>query len=114
MSSPLRDALNKFLDEYIFAKQQVFKRNTFGEYVRSDIPRIMYNTGLVNPDKYLVTGSVGQGNWATIPWICIFDKSITTSATRGVYIVYLLSKDCQSLYLTFNQGCTEIKRSVVK
>ena len=29
----------------------------------------------------------GQGNWVDSPWIGIFDKSITTSATKGIYIV---------------------------
>ena len=59
----------------------------------------------------MITGSVGQGNWATVPWVCIFDRRITTTATKGVYIVYLLEKDGNSLYLTFNQGCTEIRKA---
>ena len=62
----------------------------------------------------MVTGSVGQGNWAMIPWICIFDRSITTTATKGVYIVYLFEKNGNSVYLTFNQGCTEIRNSHTK
>ena len=43
--------------------------------------------------------------------MCIFDRKITTSATKGVYIVYLLNRDANSLYLTFNQGCTDIRNS---
>lgn len=101
--------VNKILNEYIEAKQQVFAGNPMGNYFRNDIPETIYKTGIVDKNKYLITGSVGQGNWATIPWICIFDKSITTSATKGVYIVYLLSKDGNTLYLTFNQGCTDIR-----
>ena len=83
----------------------------FGSFVRSEIPRILYSTDIVDPDKYLITGSVGQGNWATVPWVCIFDRLITTTAQKGVYIVYLLSKDTNTLYLTFNQGCTELRRT---
>jgi 5-methylcytosine-specific restriction protein A len=37
----------------------------------------------------LVEGSPGQGNWAAVPWISVFDPAITTSATRGYYVVYL-------------------------
>jgi len=77
-------------------------------FVRTELPKALYSTGIVNDSKYDINGSVGQGNWATIPWIAIFDRSITTSATKGVYIVYLLAKDTNTLYLTFNQGCTEI------
>lgn len=101
--------INKIFNEYIEAKQQAFAGNPMGNYFRNNIPEVLYKTGIVDEDKYLITGSVGQGNWATIPWVAIFDRSITTTATKGVYIVYLLSKDGNTLYLTFNQGCTDIK-----
>lgn len=107
----MRIFIKKILNEYIEAKKQIFANNPMGNYFRNSIPDIIYKTGIVDKNKYLITGSVGQGNWATIPWICIFDRSITTSATKGVYIVYLLSKDGNTLYLTFNQGCTEIRNS---
>ncbi|WP_051209396.1 MrcB family domain-containing protein [Butyrivibrio sp. WCD3002] len=107
----LREVIDKFLNGYVDAKKEAFSGSPFGTFVRSEIPNAIYNTGLVDPQNYLITGSVGQGNWATIPWICIFDRSITTTATKGVYIVYLLSKTGESLYLTFNQGCTDIKNA---
>ena len=110
-SSILHELIEKLMYGYPKAKIESFANNPFGEFVRKDIPEKFYETGLIDKDKYLVTGSVGQGNWAMVPWICIFDKSITTSATKGVYIVYLLSRDSSELYLTFNQGCTEIRKT---
>lgn len=107
----MREQIQRFMQECPVAKGQSFGNNPFGVFVRTDIPRALYETGLVDREKYLITASVGAGNWAMIPWICIFDRSITTSATKGVYIVYLLSKDSKRLYLTFNQGCTEISNS---
>ena len=107
----LREAIEKFVNEYAVAKTEIFAQHPFGSFVRSDIPKILYSTNIVDPDKYLITGSVGQGNWATVPWVCIFDRLITTTAQKGVYIVYLLSKDTNTLYLTFNQGCTELRRT---
>ena len=107
----LKRTVDKFLNGYVEAKEQTFAGHPFGTFVRNEIPNALYSTQLINPDEYLITGSVGQGNWAMIPWICIFDRSITTSATKGVYIVYLLSKDGKSLYLSFNQGCTDIRNS---
>ncbi len=103
--------INKILTDYIPAKSEAFAGHPLGAYFRSEIPKIFYDTGLVDKEIYLVSGSVGQGNWATVPWICIFNRSITTSAIKGEYIVYLLSKDGTSLYLTFNQGCTEIRNT---
>ncbi len=105
---------NKLINEYLNATNQAFTSNPFGKFVREDVTEDLYNVGIVEKSKYKITGSVGQGNWATIPWIGVFDKRVTSSATKGVYIVYLLSKDSKSLYLTFNQGCTEIRKTHTK
>ena len=107
----MRTIIEKILSEYILAKQQTFAGHPMGSFFRNDIPNFIYKTGIVDSRTHLITGSVGQGNWATVPWVCIFDRKITTSATKGVYIVYLLSKDGKTLYLTFNQGCTDIRNS---
>lgn len=107
----MKKIIEKILNEYVLAKQEIFAGHELGTYFRDVIPKAIYSTGIVDRNKYLITGSVGQGNWATVPWICIFDKNITKSATKGVYIVYLLAKDGKTLYLTFNQGCTEIKKT---
>ncbi len=110
----MREIIEKILNEYVPAKNEAFTGHPLGTFFRNDIPRQIHDTGLVDSHDYLITGSVGQGNWAMVPWICIFDRSITTTATKGVYIVYLLKKDGTSLYLTFNQGCTEIRKSYSK
>ena len=107
----LKEVIEKIVNEYVPAKQEPFAGHSMGAFFRSEIPNAIYNTAIVDSDHYLIAGSVGQGNWATVPWICIYDKTITTSATKGVYIVYLLEKEGNSLYLTFNQGCTEIRNT---
>ena len=112
--SNMREIVEKMLNDYVPAKSEVFAGHPLGAYFRNDIPRKIYATGIVDQNDYLITGSVGQGNWAMVPWVCIFDRTITTSATKGVYIVYLLEKSGKSLYLTFNQGCTEIRNTHTK
>ena len=107
----MREFIEKIMNEYVHAKSEQITGHPLGTYFRNDIPREIYDTGIVDLNRYLITGSVGQGNWAMVPWICIFDRRITMSATKGVYIVYLLAKTGDSLYLTFNQGCTEIRNS---
>ena len=107
--SELKPVMDRVLNTYIAAKRETFAGHSLGNYFRNDIPTVFYSSGLVPSTEYLVAGSVGQGNWATVPWIGIFDRKITTSARKGVYIVYLLAKDGQTLYLTFNQGCTDIR-----
>ena len=107
----MREQIQRFMQEFPQAKAQAFGNNPFGDFIRSDLPEKIYETNLVDRKKYLIEASPGKGNWSTVPWICIFDRSITTSARKEVYICYLLSKDSERLYLTFNQGCTEIKET---
>lgn len=106
----IKPVIEHFLNNYIKAKQEKLAGHATGIYIRKDAPEALYQTGLVDRENYLITGRVGYGNWATIPWLGIFDRNFTTTATQGVYIVYLLAADGNSLYLTFNQGCTGNKK----
>ena len=106
----MREFIESVLNDYVVAKKSTFAGHPMGTYFRNDIPNIIYNTGIVNSATHLITGSVGQGNWATVPWVCVFDRTVTTSATKGAYIAYLLSKDGQTLYLAFDLGCTDIRK----
>ena len=106
----IKPVVEMFLNNYVASKQETFAGHSVGNYIRNDAPEALYKTGLIDRESYLIAGSIGQGNWAMVPWLCVFDKKVTTTATKGVYIVYLLAKDGKSLYLTFNQGCTDIRK----
>ena len=83
----LNSVVTKILNEYVPAKKETFAGHQMGSFFRTDIPLAIYGTGIVSSGPYLITGSVGQGNWAMIPWVCIFDRKITNTATKGIYIV---------------------------
>ncbi len=68
-------------------------------------------SSFINKENYLITGSAGQGNWADVPWIAVFDKEITTSATIGYDIAYLFRADMSGVYLSLNQGWTYFKEN---
>jgi hypothetical protein len=57
-----------------------------------------------------VKASPGQGNWANVPWIAFLAESETKSTQNGVYPVYLFRADMSAVYITFNQGVTELKK----
>jgi 5-methylcytosine-specific restriction protein A len=57
----------------------------------------------------LVEGSAGAGNWATVPWISLFDPAITTAATQGYYVVYLFHASEPMVHLSLNQGTTSVR-----
>ena len=110
----MREAIVKLINEFLTAKGESFGQHPLGDYVRNDIPQIINSTGIIDTNKYMVTASVGQGTWAQVPWIAILDKAITTTPTKGVYVVYLISEDTNRIYLTLNQGCEKIRKSDVK
>jgi hypothetical protein len=44
-----------------------------------------------------------------VPWLAVIDPDVTTTAHRGIYVVYLWSADLSDVYLTVNQGVTAIE-----
>ena len=80
-----------------------------GKLFRNVLPSQIQKLLNLDETSYKVEGSIGQGNWAEIPWISIFLKDITTSATNGYYIVYLFKSDMSGFYLSLNQGWTYFK-----
>ena len=111
----LREKFRQFINEYAEIYAEVNKtqnyRHPFGSFIRNDIPNQIRNNLTLDQSQYIVKGSNGAGRWTTVPWIAIFDRRITQSAQRGVYLVYLLNKDKKELYLTLNQGATDVSQN---
>jgi hypothetical protein len=63
-----------------------------------------------NPHNYKFQGSDGQGFILSAPWIAVFNRSITESATKGYYLVYLLSEDLKRLVLEVGFGATQFEK----
>lgn len=70
----------------------------------------------IRNDNIIVKPSVGQGNYADIPWICLLstNASISPSAQKGIYIVLLFSKKGDSFYLALSQGITNFRNMGLK
>lgn len=114
MANNFKNMLYRFINEYtkVFddvTKSQDFK-HPFGSFIRRDITEEIRKNASLDQNQYIIKGSCGAGRWTPVPWIAVFDKRITTSAQRGVYIVYLLNKDKKELYLTLNQGATDVSQ----
>ena len=52
--------------------------------------------------------SLGKGVWAKIPWVALLNRRVTTSTQSGLYIVFLIAEDLSTVYLTLNQGMTDL------
>nr|WP_285847983.1 MULTISPECIES: DUF3578 domain-containing protein [unclassified Mesobacillus] len=98
------------MSEYLDSKTEPLANHPLGSFVRNDFPDEFYKLSFIDTSDYVVTGSIGQGNWAFVPWIAIMNRSITVSTQRGYYIVYLFSEDMKRVYLTLAQGVTETSK----
>ena len=66
------------------------------------------------PNPYSFTASIGKGKLADIFWFGILDKKITDDPQEGVYVVYLVSYNGRSIYLSLIQAINGAIDSTVK
>jgi hypothetical protein len=75
-------------------EQQVFK-------LLHDLAREL--RGIV-PGHYLVPVSQGVGNLPLGLWVSILDPDVTTTPTKGIYVVFLYNENRTTVTLSLNQG----------
>jgi MoxR-like ATPase len=101
----LRNTISRIMSEYVQAKREPFSGHALGELVRRQVPAGIQDYPFIH-SQLKIQGSVGMGNWATVPWIAILDRRITETTQHGEYIVYLFAEDMSKVYLTLAQGVT--------
>lgn len=63
-------------------------------------------------ERYVLKGSAGQSQWTATPWLAVMDPAVTTTVQEGYCVVYLLTADGSSIYLTLLQGGTTLKNAL--
>ena len=104
----LRDYLLEIMGGYVEARtNQPFGREAS---MRNTFARIDNLISQINwlPPTVIVKWSVGQGNWARVPWVAFLDSRLTDTTQKGIYLVYLFREDMQGLYLALIQGVTDV------
>ena len=104
----LRDVLERIGKSYIDARAASFQGHSLARFIRKDGPDEIAHT--LGDSGLISKGGCGvSGQWAYVPWIGLFDPAITDGAQHGFYIVYLFSADMKRVYLSVNQGTTEVQ-----
>ncbi|MBN9537334.1 MAG: DUF3578 domain-containing protein [Alphaproteobacteria bacterium] len=110
-SYEFRHVVRLFRDELAKARSGPFQKSDMlwnaMEDVRSRLEK--FPTVRERADL-LVNVSVGQGNWASVPWIALLNTKITRSTQEGIYVVFLFSADLSRVFLTLNQGTANLVR----
>ena len=65
---------------------------------------------LVDERVYKVKSSLGSGRVTAIPWIGIMHKEITESAQKGIYLVYLFSRNAKKCFSAMEIGAGQFNR----
>jgi MoxR-like ATPase len=108
----IRGDLEKFMVMYPERRSRPFATDQeLWSVVSSLQQRLKALPSIVARSSLRVTWSVGQGNWARVPWIAFADTRITDTTRSGVYGALLFREDMTGVYLTFVQGVTEPKKT---
>lgn len=104
----MNNKFKTFLDTYLDGEKYDNKDKEYHKILCHDIPE--YIKTFVNEEKYKIKGSCGASYKADVPWIGIFNKNITETAQKGIYIVYLFKADMSGFYLCLGQGVTNFEK----
>jgi 5-methylcytosine-specific restriction protein A len=102
----LAESLRRISIEYENQAREAFAGNELANFIRNSDESLKGIAG----DAFVTRSSPGQGAWAQIPWLAAFDPEITTTAQSGYYVVYLVVPSRKEVYLSLNQGTTEMQR----
>lgn len=106
----MKQILQEPIEHYLSAKELDFAGNKMAYNFRHKFPELLSQI-IPDSERYKVQGSSGQGVWTDNPWIAILDKLITETPQSGYYPVFLFRKDMSGVYLSLNQGVTEVREN---
>ena len=101
----LKDLFGSVLENYINGFKKTGKTDPIYNVLVHEIPRTL-ETCFPGRRDLFAAGSLGKGQKTDYPWVAIYNKNITSSAQRGLYLVYLFKKDMSGFYISLNQGIT--------
>ena len=110
----LRETLQRILTDYPQVRSAALESHPLAQFVRGDAEITVLDALGELGGGLIVQGSPGQGNWATVPWISVFDPAVTTSAIRGYYVVYLFHAEQSVVHLSLNQGTTAVREEFAR
>jgi MoxR-like ATPase len=108
--SPSGDLLREFLESYGAARHEQFGGSHPAAQRLQRVAQVLQERLPPSLSDARVRPSVGQGNWAAVPWIAVLDPRETNTTQRGIYPVVLIPEDLGGVFLTLAQGVTELKR----
>lgn len=115
----LRGAIHEVLSTYGEAARRPFPRHPVADVIKRTIPEAL--KAFLPENRYNVLASVGQGNWAAVPWVAILDVERAVNIRDGLYVAFLFSAELDQVVLalmfgvsgTHGEPARRIRRSVM-
>lgn len=79
---PLRETLQHILTDYPLARTNALEDHPLAQFIRADAGEAVSGALGEVGNGLVVQGSPGQGNWAAVPWIAVFDPAMQSGAVR--------------------------------
>ena len=76
-----------------------------GDLIEHEIPDLVRRYERIN--GFEVEGSNAMGLPSHVPWVRVFHRATSPSATKGTYAVFLFAAKGTAVFLSLNQGATE-------
>ncbi|MDG0842012.1 DUF3578 domain-containing protein [Staphylococcus equorum] len=89
-----------------------FEGAPVGDLVKNKMVKELKN--IEDLKGYEIKGSIGNGQFASVPWVAIMNKEVTKATTKGFYVAFLFRADGEKVFLTLNQGATYFKEKKLK
>lgn len=106
----IADLLARVAREYVYERAKPIADNELANMIRRDLALEGRKLVSMRAEDYRVKASPGPNVWASVPWLGFFDTLVTETAQKGFYVVFLINPDTQDIYLSLNQGTTEIEK----
>ena len=110
----LREFLKNTSQGLINGVPSFYKGHPLAVSIREEGRKIIESLLPVHYADYKVEGSAGRGRWADIPWVAIYNCSITDRASQGYYPVYLIPNSSNKIILGLGQSFQEAKKEYGK
>ena len=91
-----------------------YKGHPLAISIREDSRKIIESLLPNHFEDYKVEGSAGRGRRADIPWVAIYNCSITDKASQGYYPVYLIPNSSNKIILGLGQSFQEAEKEYGK
>jgi 5-methylcytosine-specific restriction enzyme A len=93
---------------------EIYKDHPTAISIRNEGKKILEGYLPDHLTDYKVEGSAGRGQWADIPWVAIYNLSITDRASQGYYPVYLIPNTSNKIIFGLAQSFQEAEKEFGK